>query len=120
VREFLGRWCDWRDCEADPVLANEQEAILYALDHQEALGLGGLLIRVEDGTGGVAAGRIGAMAIFMPGCESLLARTTRLRPLRLAWYSALSALATIVSIWRELSTKNSLFGRLRVRRMRAL
>jgi hypothetical protein len=64
VREFLGRWCDWRDCEADPVLANEQEAIHFALDHQEALGLEGLLIRVEDGTGGVAAGRIGAMAIF--------------------------------------------------------
>ena len=64
VREFLNRWCDWRDCEADPVLANEREAIHCALDHQGALGLEGLLIRVEDGTGGVAAGRIGAMAIF--------------------------------------------------------
>jgi hypothetical protein len=64
VREFLGRWCDWRDCEADPVLANEREAIHFALDHQEALGLEGLLIRVQDGTGGTAAGRIGAMAIF--------------------------------------------------------
>jgi hypothetical protein len=56
VREFLERWCDWRDCEADPVLANEREAILFALDHREELGLSGLLIRVE--------GRIGAMAIF--------------------------------------------------------
>jgi hypothetical protein len=64
AREFIGRWCDWRDCEADPVLANEREAILFALDHQEELGLEGLLVRVEDGTGGAAAGRIGAMAIF--------------------------------------------------------
>jgi uncharacterized protein len=64
VREFLGRWCDWRDCEGDPVLSKEREAIHFALDHQEELGLGGLLIRVQDGTGGVAAGRIGAMAIF--------------------------------------------------------
>jgi hypothetical protein len=56
VREFLDRWCDWRDCETDPVLANEREAILFALAHQEILGLEGLLIRIE--------GRIGAMAIF--------------------------------------------------------
>jgi hypothetical protein len=54
--EFLERWCDWRDCEADPVLAKEREAILFALAHQEYLGLEGLVIRVE--------GRIGAMAIF--------------------------------------------------------
>ncbi len=56
VREFLDRWCDWRDCETDPVLANEREAILFALAHQEDLGLSGVLIRAE--------GRIGAMAIF--------------------------------------------------------
>lgn len=56
AREFLERWCDWRNCETDPVLANEREAILLALAHQEALDLSGLLIRVED--------RIGAMAIF--------------------------------------------------------
>ena len=56
VREFLERWCDWRNCETDPVLANEREAIATSLLHQEALGLSGLLIRVED--------RIGAMAIF--------------------------------------------------------
>jgi hypothetical protein len=56
AREFLERWCDWRDCETDPVLANEREAILFALGHREALGLSGLLIRAED--------RIGAMAIF--------------------------------------------------------
>jgi hypothetical protein len=64
AREFVERWCDWRNCETDPVLANEREAILCALDHRETLGLEGILIRVEDGTGGAAAGRIGAMAIF--------------------------------------------------------
>ena len=56
AHEFLERWCDWRDCDTDPVLANEREAILFALSHRDALGLSGLLIRAED--------RIGAMAIF--------------------------------------------------------
>jgi hypothetical protein len=56
VREFIERWCDWRDCEADPVLANEREAILVSLAHLDELDLSGLLVRVED--------RIGAMAIF--------------------------------------------------------
>jgi len=56
VRQFLERWCDWRDCETDPVLANEREAIETSLAHQEELGLSGLLVRVEGG--------IGAMAIF--------------------------------------------------------
>ena len=36
VREFLERWCDWRDCETDPVLSNEREAILYSLGHRES------------------------------------------------------------------------------------
>jgi hypothetical protein len=56
VRQFLERWCDWRDCETDPVLANEKEAILTSIAHQEALDLSGLLVRVDT--------RIGAMAIF--------------------------------------------------------
>ncbi|HXW98273.1 MAG TPA: phosphatidylglycerol lysyltransferase domain-containing protein [Methanomicrobiales archaeon] len=56
VREFLERWCDWRDYETDPVLANEREAIGTSLAHQEELGLSGLVIRVGE--------RIGAMAIF--------------------------------------------------------
>jgi hypothetical protein len=64
VREFLERWCDWRDCEADPVLANEREAILFALSHREALGLSGILIRVEDRAGATGGGGVGAMAIF--------------------------------------------------------
>ena len=64
VKEFLDRWCDWRDCETDPVLANEKEAILFALSHLETLGLSGLLIRVRDQAGAGDTGRIGAMAIF--------------------------------------------------------
>ncbi|HMA05770.1 MAG TPA: phosphatidylglycerol lysyltransferase domain-containing protein [Methanomicrobiales archaeon] len=72
AREFLERWCDWRDCETDPVLAKEREAILFALAHLEVLNLSGLLIRVRDQEGATDAGRIGAqdgnrigaMAIF--------------------------------------------------------
>ena len=56
VREFIERWCDWRDCEADPVLANEREAILMSLAHLGELDLSGLAIRTD--------GRIGAMAVF--------------------------------------------------------
>lgn len=56
VLDFLDKWCDWKDCNSDPVLANEKEAILFAITHYEELKLSGLLIRVE--------GNVGAMAIF--------------------------------------------------------
>ncbi|WP_067051650.1 DUF2156 domain-containing protein [Methanofollis ethanolicus] len=52
VREFLKKWCAWRHCDESPVLAEEKEAVLYAMDHFSALGLAGLMIRVN---GAIAA-----------------------------------------------------------------
>lgn len=56
VREFLDLWCDWKDCESDPMLTNEKDAVSFALSHHEVLGLTGLAIR--------ANGKIGAMSLF--------------------------------------------------------
>ena len=56
VKSFLTEWCEWKQCDGDEVLENEKEAVLYAIDHFGALGLSGLMIRVD--------GKIGAMTIF--------------------------------------------------------
>jgi hypothetical protein len=56
VRDFLDKWCDWKDCDSDPVLANEKEAVLFAIAHYDELKLSGLVVRVED--------KVGAMSIF--------------------------------------------------------
>ena len=56
VRVFVTRWCNWKNCENDAVLAAEREAVLFAIAHFAELGLAGLAIRVE--------GEVAAMAIF--------------------------------------------------------
>ena len=56
VRVFVNRWCNWKDCENDPLLTGEREAVLFALAHFQELGLEGLVIRVE--------GEIAAMTVF--------------------------------------------------------
>ncbi len=56
VQDFLDLWCDWKDCDSDPMLASEKEAVLFGLSHKIELQLLGLAIRVE--------GKIGAMALF--------------------------------------------------------
>jgi len=56
VFDFLEQWCEWKDCDSEPVLANEKEAVLFAILHYSDLKLSGLIIRVD--------GKIAAMAIF--------------------------------------------------------
>ncbi|NYT01147.1 MAG: DUF2156 domain-containing protein [Methanosarcinales archaeon] len=56
VREFLNQWCEWKDCDSEPVLANEKDAVFFAISHYSELQLSGLVIRVD--------GKIAAMAIF--------------------------------------------------------
>jgi hypothetical protein len=56
IRDFLDLWCDWKDCDSDPMLINEKDAVSYALSHFEVLGLSGLAIR--------ANGKIGAISLF--------------------------------------------------------
>lgn len=59
VKEFLIKWCEWKGCEeGDPVLAHEKEAVFFAVDHFGALGLNGLMIRVDQ--------KIGAISLFEP------------------------------------------------------
>jgi hypothetical protein len=58
VRDFLIKWCEWKDCDAEPILANEKDAVFYATEHFRELGLSGIAIRVH--------GAIGAMALFEP------------------------------------------------------
>ncbi|WAC05511.1 MAG: phosphatidylglycerol lysyltransferase domain-containing protein [Methanoregula sp.] len=58
VKDFLEKWCEWKGCEDDPVLAHEKEAIFFAVDFFFELGLSGLIIRVDK--------NIGAMSLFEP------------------------------------------------------
>jgi hypothetical protein len=56
IRDFLDLWCDWKDCDSDPMLAYEKEAVSFALSHLSELKISGLAIR--------ANGKIGAISIF--------------------------------------------------------
>jgi len=56
VREFLRRWCLWKDCSSDPILENERKAIIYSMTNFFALGLSGIAIRIN--------GRIESIAVF--------------------------------------------------------
>lgn len=47
VKEFLKRWCLWKDCESDPILENERKAILYSVSHFFELGLSGIKLRIN-------------------------------------------------------------------------
>lgn len=58
IKKFLKRWCLWKDCESDPVLSHEKDAIFYSIDHFFELNLKGIIIRIDD--------TIEAMAIFEP------------------------------------------------------
>ncbi len=56
IEEFLDQWCDWKDCDSDPMLSYEKEAVSFALSHFEKLSLSGIAIR--------ASGKIGAISLF--------------------------------------------------------
>ena len=56
VLEFLVKWCEWKGCENDLVLAHEKEAVFFAIENFTELPLRGLLIRVE--------GKIAAISLF--------------------------------------------------------
>ena len=45
VMEFLVKWCEWKGCENDLVLAHEKEAVFFAIEHFTELPLRGLMIR---------------------------------------------------------------------------
>ena len=56
VKEFLKRWCLWKDCDSDIVLENEKKAILYSIEYFFDLELSGLIIRIN--------GNIEALSVY--------------------------------------------------------
>lgn len=56
IREFLNRWCLWKDCESDPLLEAEKKAILYSISNFFELDLSGIAIRIK--------GDIEAIAVY--------------------------------------------------------
>jgi hypothetical protein len=58
VRQFLIEWCEWKHCEGEPVLSHEKDAIFFAIEHLEEIGLSGIIIRVN--------GKVGAISLFEP------------------------------------------------------
>jgi len=48
VRNFLKRWCLWKDCESDPLLEAEKKAILYSISNFFKLGVSGTAIRINE------------------------------------------------------------------------
>jgi len=48
VKDFLKRWCLWKDCDSDPLLENEKKAILYSINHFSELDLSGIAIRINN------------------------------------------------------------------------
>ncbi|MFZ0005560.1 MAG: phosphatidylglycerol lysyltransferase domain-containing protein [Methanoregula sp.] len=48
VMEFLVKWCEWKGCENDLVLAHEKDAVFFAIEHFTELPLRGLMIRVNS------------------------------------------------------------------------
>jgi hypothetical protein len=56
ILDFLDLWCDWKDCDSDPLLMHEKGAVSFAMAHFQDLKLSGLAIRAQ--------GKIGAMSLF--------------------------------------------------------
>ncbi|HNQ25583.1 MAG TPA: phosphatidylglycerol lysyltransferase domain-containing protein [Methanoregulaceae archaeon] len=56
VTDFLIEWCEWKNCESEPFLGHEKEAMICALSHMAELGMRGLLIRI--------VGKVGAISLF--------------------------------------------------------
>jgi hypothetical protein len=54
VKEFLDKWCEWRDCEDSPVLAHERDAIRFAASHFLDLDISGLAIRTNNEMGSIS------------------------------------------------------------------
>lgn len=54
IKEFLKRWCLWKDCESDEVLENERKAILYSIANFFELGLSGLAMRLNENVEAIA------------------------------------------------------------------
>lgn len=61
ITEFLKKWCEWKHCEENEVLAHEKAAVLFCISHFAELGLEGILVRVD--------GKISALSIYEGMCD---------------------------------------------------
>jgi hypothetical protein len=48
VKNFLKRWCLWKDCESDPLLENEKKAINFSMNNYFILDLKGLVLKIKN------------------------------------------------------------------------
>lgn len=78
VRIFLQEWCEWKDCDSEPFLRYEKEAVMFAISYFKELGLSGIMIRVDDKPGAIALFEImnpkTAVVHFekaLPDCEGI-------------------------------------------------
>ncbi|MBN2734183.1 MAG: DUF2156 domain-containing protein [Methanomicrobiaceae archaeon] len=56
VKEFLIKWCEWKQCKKNPILNYEKNATVYSVNHFTELELSGILLRVN--------GNISAISIY--------------------------------------------------------
>lgn len=58
AKEFLKRWCLWKDCASHPFLKYEHQAVLFCMNNFLKLGLSGVCIRIHD--------KVEAVAVYEP------------------------------------------------------
>ena len=63
IKDFVDQWCEWKDCDSNPDLASEKDALCFALSHCQELELSCIAIRAE--------GKIGAISLFEGQNEDL-------------------------------------------------
>lgn len=91
VMSFLIKWCEWKGCEGDPVLAHEKDAVFFAVDHLTEIGISGLMIRVN--------GEIGAISLFEPlNADTALVHFEKGLPDCEGIYKAITAVRQSVSV----------------------
>lgn len=54
VWEFLVVWCEWRDCDSEPILTHEKDAILFAVNNFFDIGLEGWIVRLGGTIGAIS------------------------------------------------------------------
>lgn len=54
VKEFLKRWCQWKECDKYTILKHEKEALWESLEVFDQLGFEGIAVKPHDEIGGIA------------------------------------------------------------------
>ncbi|MCK5037589.1 MAG: DUF2156 domain-containing protein, partial [Thermoplasmata archaeon] len=54
VMEFLKRWCQWKNCSGDPILAEEAAALKVSMEQLFELDLKGIIVRIDGNIEGLS------------------------------------------------------------------